>query len=58
MRKSIYAIFAALLVVFAMNVSTASDADAATYRVLQNKYSGKCATPKGNGTSNGTIITL
>ncbi|MEX0172861.1 RICIN domain-containing protein [Streptomyces sp. LMG1-1-1.1] len=58
MRKSILAVFAALLVVFTMNVSTAADADAATYHVLKNKYSGKCATPKGNGTSNGTIITL
>ncbi|MFI8462124.1 RICIN domain-containing protein [Kitasatospora sp. NPDC085464] len=41
-----------------MNVSIAPQASAADWRTLQNKYSGKCATPKGNGTSNGTIITL
>ncbi|MFD0143155.1 MULTISPECIES: RICIN domain-containing protein [unclassified Streptomyces] len=58
MRKSIFAVFAALLVAFAMNVSVASDASAATYYELKNRYSGKCATPKGNGTSNGTVITL
>ncbi|MFE5618302.1 RICIN domain-containing protein [Streptomyces sp. NPDC056524] len=58
MRKSIFAVFTALLVVLAMNVSTAPDASAVTWYELKNKYSGKCATPKGNGTSNGTIITL
>ncbi|MFD4141752.1 RICIN domain-containing protein [Streptomyces sp. NPDC058572] len=58
MRKSIFAVFAALLAVFVMHVSTAPEASAVTWRELKNKYSGKCATPKGNGTSNGTIITL
>jgi hypothetical protein len=52
-------VFAALLAVFTVHVSAAPEASAnVQWRELKNKYSGKCATPKGNGTSNGTIITL
>ncbi|MFJ5551176.1 RICIN domain-containing protein [Streptomyces sp. NPDC093225] len=58
MRKSIIALFTAFLALITTQMTTAPEASAASWSVLKNDTSGKCATPQGNGTSNGTIITL